>query len=360
MIKPAIGKTAVSRRQLIDRFKLTVGLMLLPCALLLNGCTGIQSALDPAGPQASKINQLWWLMFTVLSFVFLIVMVLLLIAIVRRKRQPGNDESHDTPEPVGERTRSQVVTAGVVLTTLILFVLLVGSFLAGRSLHALAASESKPLTIDITGQQWWWQVKYENDTPSQMVTTANEIHIPVGRTVLFKLRSNDVIHSFWVPNLHGKTDLIPGHLSATTIRADRPGTYRGQCAEFCGHQHAHMAFTIIAESEEAFRTWYAAQLQSAIQPATPQTERGRQIFLSSPCVMCHRIQGTDAGGAVGPDLTHVGSRRSLAADTFANTREHLAQWIVDSQSIKPGNHMPPMTFSNDELQALLDYLQSLN
>jgi cytochrome c oxidase subunit 2 len=238
-------------------------------------------------------------------------------------------------------------------------VLLVNSFLAGRSLHALAASDTKPLTIDVTGQQWWWQVKYENDISSQIVTTANEIHIPVGRPVLFKLRSNDVIHSFWVPNLHGKTDLIPGHLSATSIRADRAGTYRGQCAEFCGYQHAHMAFTIIAESEEAFRNWYASQLQSATQPTSTQTELGLQVFMTSPCVMCHRIQGTDAGGAVGPDLTHVASRQSLAAGTLANTREHLALWVVDSQSVKPGNHMPPMTIEGDDLQALLDYLQTL-
>jgi cytochrome c oxidase subunit 2 len=192
-----------------------------------------------------------------------------------------------------------------------------------------------------------------------MVTTANEIHIPVGRVVHFKLRSNDVIHSFWVPNLHGKTDLIPGHIADTWIRADRAGTYRGQCAEFCGYQHAHMALTVVAETEGQFRNWYAAQLQSAIQPATQQQARGRQVFLSSTCIMCHRIQGTDAGGAVGPDLTHIASRQTIAAATLENTREHLRQWILDSQAIKPGNRMPPNPLNAEDLEALLDYLQTL-
>jgi cytochrome c oxidase subunit 2 len=241
----------------------------------------------------------------------------------------------------------------------ILFVLLVSSFLTGRSLHSLAAADPKPLTIDITGQQWWWQVKYENDVPSQMVTTANEIHIPVGRVVQFKLKSNDVIHSFWVPNLHGKTDLIPGHIAANWIRADRAGTYRGQCAEFCGYQHAHMGLIVVAESEEEFRNWYQTQLQSAIPPTTTQQARGQQVFLSSTCVMCHRIQGTDAGGAVGPDLTHLGSRQTIAAGTLENTRDNLAKWILDSQAIKPGNRMPPNPLNAEDLGALLDYLQSL-
>jgi cytochrome c oxidase subunit 2 len=324
----------------------------------------VQSSLDPAGPQASHISDIWWLMFFVLSAVFLIVMGMLILAtwrgrgpassntMVQERLQVNlNSDSH--------RRLSQVVITGVVLTVVILFVLLVSSFLTGRSLHSLAAADPKPLTIDITGQQWWWQVKYENDVPSQMVTTANEIHIPVGRVVQFKLKSNDVIHSFWVPNLHGKTDLVPGHIAATWIRADRTSTYRGQCAEFCGYQHAHMGLTVVAESEEQFRNWYQTQLQSATPPTTTQQARGQQVFLSSTCVMCHRIQGTDAGGAVGPDLTHIASRQTVAAGTLENTREHLAAWILDSQEIKPGNRMPPNPLNAEDLGALLDYLQSL-
>ncbi|HEV2706187.1 MAG TPA: c-type cytochrome, partial [Pyrinomonadaceae bacterium] len=206
---------------------------------------------------------------------------------------------------------------------------------------------------------WWWEVEYDNRNPSLNVTTANEIHIPVGRPVFFRLTSNDVIHSFWVPNLHGKTDLIPGRETTTWLRADRAGTFRGQCAEFCGHQHAHMALTVVAEAPEQFQAWYDAQLKPAREPATPAEARGREVFLTSPCVMCHKIQGTDAGGNAGPDLTHLASRPTLAAGTLENTRGHLAGWVVDSQKIKPGNRMPPNNIEPDDLQALLDYLQSL-
>ncbi|HYG11179.1 MAG TPA: cytochrome c oxidase subunit II [Pyrinomonadaceae bacterium] len=332
------------------------------CSLLLSGCAGVQSALDPAGPQAGHINGLWWLMFYTLSAVFLIVMCLLLVAAFRRRRPLSGDRTDEPdtkPDPGRERRMSHAVMGGVGITVIILFVLLVSSFLTGRSLYSIASSGEGVIVIEVTGHQWWWDVKYSNDTPSLIVTTANEIHLPVGRPALIKLTSNDVIHSFWIPNLHGKIDLIPGHVTNTWIRADRPGTYRGQCAEFCGHQHAHMAFTVIVESAEQFQTWYEAQLRPAAQPSTPGQTRGQQVFLSSPCIMCHRIQGTDAGGRVGPDLTHVASRPTLAAGTLENTRGHLAGWVVDSQKIKPGNRMPPNNLEPQDLQALLDYLQSL-
>ncbi|HKP46393.1 MAG TPA: cytochrome c oxidase subunit II [Pyrinomonadaceae bacterium] len=355
------SKFTISERSCARNAARAIQLIALPiCCLLMFGCAGVQTPLDPAGPQSDEISRIWWLMFFVLSAIFLIVMIMLAIAVWRRRSLTDSDQPEVKAEPAGEHRRSQVVTAAVVITVLVLFVLLISSFLTGRSLHSLAATDSKPLTIDITGQQWWWQVKYENDLPSQIVTTANEIHVPVGRVVHFKLRSNDVIHSFWVPNLHGKTDLVPGHVSDTWIRVDRLGVFRGQCAEFCGHQHAHMALRIIAESEADYERWYSTQLQSALAPSNTQQARGQQVFLSSTCIMCHRIQGTDAGGAVGPDLTHVASRQTIAAATLENSRENLAHWILDSQSIKPGNHMPPNPLNNDDLQALLDYLQSLN
>jgi cytochrome c oxidase subunit 2 len=337
---------------------------LLPSAfcLLLSGCAGVQSPLDPAGPQANHIARIWWLMFFILSAIFLIVMATLAIATWHRRASANNEaEGQLFLKPAADREwrMSTLVMSSVAITVFVLFILLISSFLTGRSLHSLAASNLQPLTIDITGQQWWWQIKYENDVPSQMVTTANEIHIPVGRVVHFKLKSNDVIHSFWVPNLHGKTDLVPGHIAETWIRADRPGIYRGQCAEFCGHQHAHMAFTVVAETEEQFKHWYEAQLIGAAQPANTQLARGQQVFMSSTCIMCHRIQGTDAGGAVGPDLTHIGSRQTIAAGTLENTRDNLAKWILDSQAIKPGNRMPPNPLNAEDLGALLDYLQSL-
>jgi cytochrome c oxidase subunit 2 len=330
--------------------------------LLLSGCRGVQSALDPAGPQAGSIGGLWWLMLYTLTAVFLLVMAVLVIAAFRPRGAYRGETAYapDTkPEAGRERRMSRVVIGSVAATVVILFVLLVSSFLTGRSLYSIAAGGESALTVKVTGYQWWWKVQYDNQNAGYIVTTANEIHIPVGRPVLFKLTSNDVIHSFWIPNLHGKTDLIPGHETTTWIRADRPGTFRGQCAEFCGHQHAHMAFTVVAETPDQFKSWYDAQLKPAAQPSTPEQARGQQVFMSSPCVMCHRIGGTDAGGVVGPDLTHVASRPTIAAGTLENKRGHLAGWVVDSQKIKPGNRMPPNNLEPEDLQALLDYLQSL-
>jgi cytochrome c oxidase subunit II len=323
-----------------------------------------QSALDPAGPQAGRIIGLWWMMFYVTGTVFLIVMGFLVAALVRRRAPASRAAAADlpdvpetTPEPVRERRMSSVVLAGVGLTVVILFVFLVSSFVTGRALDSLY--EQDHLTVKVTGHQWWWEVSYDNATAAYTVTTANEIHIPVGRPVLFKLASTDVIHSFWVPNLHGKTDLIPGHENVTWVRADREGVYRGQCAEFCGHQHAHMAFTVVVEPYDKFKAWYDSQLKPAAEPSNQSQAQGRQVFLSSTCVMCHTIRGTDAGSRVGPDLTHVASRGTLAAGTLENTRGHLAGWVVDPQQIKPGNRMPPNNLEPADLQALLDYLQSL-
>jgi cytochrome c oxidase subunit 2 len=236
--------------------------------------------------------------------------------------------------------------------------LIVASFLVGRAIYS-NPNNSDALIIEVNGRQWWWDVRYNPSIPSQIVTTANEIHIPVGRPIVLRLGSGDVIHSFWVPNLHGKMDMIPGRTQELSLQADRPGVYRGQCAEYCGHQHAHMALTVVAEPEDQFNAWYQAQLQSAPAPATESQIYGQKVFLSKPCVMCHRIQGTEAGGRLGPDLTHVASRQTIAAGTLPNTREHLAQWIVNSQSVKPGNRMPPIPVAGNELNALLDYVQSL-
>jgi cytochrome c oxidase subunit 2 len=323
-----------------------------------------QSALDPAGPQAGRIISLWWMMFYVTGAVFLVVMGFLAAALVRRRRPRHGavvddlpDVPETAPEPGRERRMSHVVLTGVGLTVVILFVFLVSSFVTGRALDSLY--EQDHLTVKVTGHQWWWEVQYDNATAAYIVTTANEIHIPEGRPVLFKLTSTDVIHSFWVPNLHGKTDLIPGHENVTWVRADRAGVYRGQCAEFCGHQHAHMAFTVVVEPYDKFKAWYDAQLKSAAEPSNQSQAQGRQVFLSSPCVMCHTIRGTEAGSRVGPDLTHVASRGTLAAGTLENTRGHLAGWVIDPQKIKPGNRMPPNNLEPADLQALLDYLQSL-
>jgi cytochrome c oxidase subunit 2 len=319
-----------------------------------------QSAVDPAGPQATLIHSLWSMMLVTLSTVSLVVMVFLIIAAFgSRHGHPQTDGAPLVPvDTRQERRFSIAVLAGVIATVVVLFVLLFSSFQTGRALYAISRTE-QALVITVTGHQWWWNVVYDDPIPSRRLTTANEIHLPVGRVVQFHLRSSDVIHSFWVPNLQGKTDLIPGHESTTWLRADRAGVYRGQCAEFCGHQHANMAFTVVVESPEQFYSWYESQLNAAAEPVTPEQVRGREVFLSSACVLCHRIGGTDAGATRGPDLTHIASRATLAAGTLENTRDHLGAWIVDSQSIKPGNNMPPNVLKPEDLKALLDYLETL-
>jgi cytochrome c oxidase subunit 2 len=211
----------------------------------------------------------------------------------------------------------------------------------------------------VTAQLWLVHLLYRYSVPPRAPTTANEIHVPVGRPVVLELRSTDVIHSFWPPNLSAKRDLIPGHENSLWLQADAPGEYRGQCAEFCGHQHAKMAFLVVAEPPDSFAGWLARQRDTAATPADSLTRRGQEVFLGSACPMCHAIGGTPAGSRVGPDLTHLGSRRTLAAGTLPNTRGNLAGWIVNPQAIKPGAKMPPNALSPDDLQALLAYLETL-
>jgi cytochrome c oxidase subunit 2 len=217
-----------------------------------------------------------------------------------------------------------------------------------------------PVTIEMVGHQWWWEIHYPNPDASMYVVTANEVHVPVKTPVVMLTSSRDVIHSFWAPNVQGKRDLIPGYQTAIWFQADQEGTYRGQCAEFCGHQHAHMAFYIIAESADKFHAWIEQQRKSASDPRDPIAKRGRDIFLNGPCIMCHTIRGTVAGSRVGPDLTHLATRKTIAAGTLPNTAGSLAGWISNSQSVKPGNRMPPITLPAQDLQVLIKYLQSLN
>lgn len=325
----------------------------------LSGCGGEQSALDPAGPQSGRVSRLWWLMFYVCAAVFILVSIALLIAIFRRRKERARatDAPDISPEPERERRMARVIGGAIGITVIILFVFLIGSFTTGRALYSL--DDPKDLTIKITGHQWWWEIEYEAEPASNIVQTANEIHIPVGQPVKFRLTADDVIHSFWVPNLSGKKDLIPGHEIILTFQADHAGEFRGQCAEFCGYQHAHMAFTIVAEPPDKFYEWMNQQRASSVQPSNDAEQRGQKVFLSSPCITCHTIRGTDAGGKVAPELTHLASRKTIAAGTLPNTRGHLAGWITNSQEIKPGNHMPPVPLNPEDLQALLAYLESL-
>jgi cytochrome c oxidase subunit II len=334
------------------------GVLMLTCCCATAGCAGDQSVLDPAGPGAARIGELWWLMLFVCATVFALVMLMLLWAVARRRR-PAHDPTSETAhiDPLRERRMAQVVGAAVAATVAIVFMFVAASHWVGR---ALVAQPTGPaLSIEVTAQRWWWDVRYRDPVPSKGFSTANEIHLPVGRPVELTLRSIDVIHSFWVPNLHGKKDLIPGQVNTLYLQADRPGVFRGQCAEFCGLQHANMALYVVAEPDDEFARWQAQQRRPAPEPATDQQRQGRDVFMASSCVLCHAISGTSAGGVTGPNLTHVASRLSLAAGTLPNTRGHLAGWIIDPQMLKPGNNMPPNLLRADELQALLSYLATL-
>ena len=311
---------------------------------------GDQSAFDPHGPIARSIATHGWWLLLVCIVVHIIVMTAFFVALGRRRR-----DTDDLPETSARLTRN--VGIAVALTVLILIGIATSSVVAGRGLYS--PSGAGAITVDVVGHQWWWEFQYHDVTPSDVFTSPNELHIPVGVPVVLKAMSSDVIHSFWVPNLMGKRDLIPGIVTNTWIQADEPGMYRGQCAEFCGHQHAHMALEVVAEPMDKFQQWIQHQREPAQEPSTDEQKRGRDVFMQSTCVTCHAIRGTDAGSHVGPELTHVGSRLTLAAGTLPNARGHLAGWIANSQSIKPGNRMPPNALAPDDLQAVLAYVRSL-
>jgi cytochrome c oxidase subunit 2 len=310
------------------------------------------SAFDPAGPQAGRISVLWWFMLGTATLVWLLVMIALAYAARRARRR-----NEPLLEPAGNDSSRRNVIIASALTVLILSAFLVADIGTGHALGTLPRKNA--LRVEVKGHQWWWEVNYIDPTPGRMVTTANEIHIPVGEPVQIVGSSPDVIHSFWIPELQGKKDLVPGHTTSTWLQADKPGIYRGQCAEFCGVQHAKMIAFVIAEPRKQFEAWYNSQLDSARAPTDSVLARGQQVFVESACALCHTISGTRAGGRLGPSLSHLASRMTIASGALRNTRGNLGGWIVDPQSIKPGAKMPPNNLDPQDLQALLTYLQSL-
>ena len=332
-----------------------IAALLLLVVLLLTACGG-PAALAPAGPQAGRIAGLWALVFWVAVIVETAVVAFMLYAIAL-SRHPACEPMSVSHESRSERRAVVSIAIAIALTTLTVLGLLVASIGTDRALAALKSHD--PLIVEITGQQWWWDIEYDDPTPSRRVRTANELHLPVGEPVQLILRSRDVIHSVWVPQLHGKQDLIPGRTTSLWIQVDRPGTFAGQCAEFCGYQHAHMRLLVVAESRATFDAWRELQRQPASEPNDALGQRGRAVFLNGPCVLCHAIGGTTAGARVGPDLTHLAGRTTIAGGTLPNTPGHLAGWVLDPQSIKPGANMPTMTLEPHDLQALLAYLGAL-
>lgn len=328
-------------------------------ALLLfaTACAGPQNVLDPAGPPNRSLNHLFWAMLIVASVVWLAVVVAAFWAALSRRRVTREDLEPVVVVPDDEHRRHTGIVTGLVgATVVILLLFLVYDFTIGR---ALAERPSRALTIEIIGHQWWWEVHYVDPDPSKLVVDANELHIPAGEPVQVKLSSVDVIHSFWVPNLIGKRDLIPGYTSSLFLDADRPGVYRAQCAEFCGVEHAKMALPVVVHSRNDFAVWLSKARTPAAVPNESGARAGRDVFLAGPCSTCHAIAGEPAYGTVGPNLTHLASRKTLGAGTLPNTRGNLGGWVVDPQSIKPGVRMPSNQLEPKDLRNLLDYLQTL-
>jgi cytochrome c oxidase subunit 2 len=316
---------------------------------------GSQDALRSVGPQAAHILDLWRLTLGVCTAVFVAVLLALLWALWRAPRAAGDSAADAAPRD--ERRLLRSVTLASVVSAVLLLVLLVASFGTDRALAALSPRDA--LRIEVISHQWWWELRYAHDDVSQRFVTANELHVPVGRPVQLLLQADDVIHSFWVPNLGGKKDMIPGRPTTLMLRADRAGTYRGQCAEFCGAQHARMALLLVAHEPAAYEAWAAAQRRSAAPPVSDAARRGQQLFMTGTCAMCHAVQGTDASAQRAPDLTHLASRQTLAAGTLPLRADTLAAWITDPQRLKPGVRMPGHAFAPDDLQALVAYLQGL-
>jgi cytochrome c oxidase subunit 2 len=303
------------------------------------------------GAAADREAQLGWILLVIASVVVLVVSALVLAGV--RRGGPA-------AAPVERREEGVrwIVIGGIVVPTVVLAAVFV---LTIQTQAAVAAPARAPrLTVQVTGHQWWWEVQYLDRSPSRIATTANEIHIPVGRPVRIEIVTGDVIHSFWVPQLAGKTDLIPGQRNVTWLEADTAGTYRGACAEYCGAEHARMALTVVAERPAAFRAWLDHQLEPAAAPPDSLAAAGQGVFAGSACALCHTVRGTPAGGRLGPDLTHLAARGTIAAGTLPNTPGDLMAWIVGPQAFKPGTIMPAVPLRPGELQALVAYLRSLN
>jgi cytochrome c oxidase subunit 2 len=320
-------------------------------AAVLSACRATRPTMEPAGPGAESIADLFWAMTILGTVIFLIFCGTLIWALARR-RAP---ELRPTPEQDRQRTR-MILLFGAVLPALILVPLLFWTLDTQAAIDPRARPAD--LVVDVVGKQWWWEIRYGDTVPGRTFTTANELHLPVGKRVELRLTSTDVIHSFWIPELHGKTDLIPGRENVAWIEASRPGEYGGQCAEYCGTQHATMGLLVVAQPLAEYEQWAAGQRAAAPQPTDSATDRGREAFLRA-CAYCHTVRGTPAGGRLGPDLTHIASRRTLAAGLLPNTPGHLGGWIANPQALKPGSRMPRVPMSRDEFRLIHQYLLTL-
>jgi cytochrome c oxidase subunit 2 len=339
----------------------------IPVLLLLTACDPLQSTFNAHGPAAHSIAGLSW--FMTILFVIITIIMWVLIAWAFAKRR-GNLREH-APIDVGGG-QAWVAIGGLAIPFFILTVIFILGLrlLAAFPIHGMAGNmqnmaaethgQSGKPDILIVGHQWWWEVHYLDGGTDEQFTTANEIHIPAHRAVNIELESRDVMHSFWVPSLHGKVDLIPGQPNFIRIEANDAGAYQGQCAEYCGAQHAHMRLLVIAQQPDEYNAWLQQQRKPAAEPDTPAAIAGEQTFLGGACSMCHQIRGTQAGGSVAPDLTHIASRQYIAGNSFPNNDAYLEAWVTHAQSLKPEAQMPDLTqFTGEQLRDLVAYLRQL-
>jgi len=306
------------------------------------------SVTDPHSPQAGKIASLWWLMAALAAIIYIAVMALVAVSLRNREARGAGDAGS---APDQRRTSRFIVLGGLALPVVTLTIIGVATVATSNALRP--GDPTVRVTVD--AEQWWWRLTY----PDEGVVTANEIHVPVGESVELTLRSENVIHSVWVPQLNGKTDVIPGQTNHMSFTATSEGTYRGQCAEFCGLGHSLMAFLVIAEEPADFRRWIDAHRTIPAAPADETAARGKELFVDGSCAGCHTVSGTSASGTAGPDLTHFGSRRTIAAGTLPNDPPHLAQWLAHTQDVKPGALMPQIDLTPEQVDALVAYLESL-
>lgn len=315
-------------------------------ATILSGCATQQSALAPAGVEAGAVADLTWLLAAGTAAIVALVAALGVLAVTGSSRLRARIAREST-----------VVAGGVLLPVVTLTALLVHGL---KTTRALLPEGPPALVVEVIGEQWWWRIHYLGADGAVAATTANELHIPVGEPVDLRLSTADVIHSFWVPRLAGKVDMIPGRVNELRLEAREPGIFRGQCAEYCGGAHALMAFHVVAEPRPAFEAWLARQRAPAELPSDPFLQRGQDAFLAGGCGACHAVRGTPAAGTIGPDLTHVGGRRFLAAGVLPTHVGTIAGWVAASEDIKPQNRMPPAPiFPGEDLRALASWLAAL-
>ncbi len=333
------------------------GLTLLAVLMIFSACTENPSVLNAVGPHAAKTAGLFWFFLWVEAIVAFLVLGFLFVSLYRRRT--CEITAPEKPTQQTEKRLTIGVTTAVVATILILTSFVVVSYAVDRQMIDLDTGPE--VVIEVTARQWWWDLRYESAEQSEIFKTANEIHVPVGKKVRLLLKSSDVIHSLWFPNLSGKKDIMPGRDQDLYIRADREGTWLGRCAEFCGLQHARMELRLIAESNEKFEAWKTQQRLPAVEPATAEEIRGRNIFVSTSCNLCHTIRQVNSTGysSNAPDLTHLKSRATIGAGAAPNDKGSVGGWIIDPHGLKPGVHMPTNLQEPKDFQALLTYLESL-